>query len=244
MSNLIELKNLHKSFGGVNAVNGCSFEIQQGKIIALIGPNGSGKTTVFNLISGIYAADSGKVLLDNNDITDYSVEERSRLGISRMFQQSRLFLNLSVKENLLLALDQRNFNMFTSLNASKKQADKISEVLDLFEMGKKLHAQTKTLSFGQRRLVEIARTYLLPHKVLLLDEPVAGVTPHLRDEITKFLIKLREKNETVFLIEHDMNFVFNLADEIIVMDAGKCIARGKPEDIKNNREVKEAYLGE
>ncbi len=225
-------------------MNGCSFEIQKGKITALIGPNGSGKTTVFNLISGIYTADSGKVLLDNNDITGDSVEKRSRLGISRMFQQSRLFPNLTIKENLLLALDQRNFNMFANLKASGKQVDQIDEVLDLFEMRKKLHAQTKVLSFGQRRLVEIARTYLLPHKVLLLDEPVAGVTPHLRDEITKFLIKLRDKDETVFLIEHDMNFVFNLADEIIVMDAGKCIARGNPEEIKGNEQVKEAYLGQ
>lgn len=244
MSNLLELKNLHKSFGGVKAVNGCDFEIQQGKITALIGPNGSGKTTVFNLISGIYSADSGKVLLNNDDITGYAIEERSKLGISRMFQQSRLFTNLSVKENLLLALDQRNFNMFSVLNASEKQAGKIAEVLDLLELSKKLHTQTEALSFGQKRLVEIARTYLLSHRVLLLDEPVAGITPHLRDKITKFLIKLRQKNETVFLIEHDMNFVFNLADEVIVMDAGKIIAKGKPDEIQNNKLVIKAYLGE
>jgi len=243
LNNLLEIKNLHKAFGGVKAVNGCDFEVERGKIVALIGPNGSGKTTVFNLISGILRADLGEIVLENTDITSYSVTERSGFGIARMFQQSRLFSNLTVKENLLLALDQRNFNLFSRSKVSEAQTIEIIDILDLFQLRKKLHIQTKALSFGQRRLIEIARTYLLPHKVLLFDEPVAGVTPHLRDEITKFLVKLREKGETMFIIEHDMNFVFNLVDEVIVMDAGKCIARGKPEDIKNNREVKEAYLG-
>lgn len=244
LSNLLKIKNLHKSFGGVKAVNDCSFEIEKGKIVALIGPNGSGKTTVFNLISGIINADSGEIILESRDITNYSVEERSRLGISRMFQQSKLFSNLTIEENLLLALDQRNYNLLSKSKATKEQTEKIYEILDLFELRKKLQDQAKNLSFGQKRLIEIARTYLLTHKVILFDEPVAGVTPHLRDEITKFLVKLREKGETIFIIEHDMNFVFKLVDEIIVMDAGKVIAKGKPEEIKNNQKVKEAYLGE
>lgn len=244
MNNLLEIKRLYKSFGGIKAVNGCSFEVEQGKIVALIGPNGSGKTTVFNLISGILSVDSGKIVLDNSDITNLSISERANLGIARLFQQSRLFPNLSIKENLLLALDRRNFDIFSKSKANKEQAGKIIEILNLFKLREKIHTQAKNLSYGQRRLIEIARTCLLPHKILLFDEPVAGVTPHLRDEITKFLTNLRKDGETIFLIEHDMNFVFNLVDEVIVMDAGECIARGKPEEIKSNKEVKKAYLGE
>lgn len=244
MNNLLEVKNLHKSFGGVNAVDGCSFEIDQGKIVALIGPNGSGKTTVFNLISGILNSDSGKIILHNEDLTEFSVEQRARMGISRMFQQSRLFKNMAVKENLLLSLDQRNFNLFSKFKPSLEQVGKIDEILSLFELNKKLNISIKTLSFGQRRLVEIARTYLMPHKILLLDEPVAGVSPHLRTKISQFLSRLREQGETALIIDHDMDFIFNLADEIIVMDAGRQIAIGSPKTIKASKEVKEAYLGE
>ncbi|MCR4277837.1 MAG: ABC transporter ATP-binding protein [Candidatus Berkelbacteria bacterium] len=244
MNNLLEIKDLHKSFSGVNAVDGVTFEVERGKITALIGPNGSGKTTVFNLISGILEADSGEINFETNAITDLPIHERARLGMSRMFQQSRLFLNLTIKDNLLLALDGRNFNLFTRSKATAEQARRIQDILELFELTKKINVQVKALSFGQRRLIEIARAYLLPHKLILLDEPVAGVTPHLRDDITKFLIMLRERGETMLIIEHDMNFVFNLADKVIVMDAGVCIATGKPEDIRNDAKVKEAYLGE
>jgi len=243
LSNILEIKNLKRSFGGVKAVDGCSFEIESGKIIAMIGPNGSGKTTVFNLISGILSVDSGKIILDGSNITDNSVEERARLGISRMYQQSRLFKNLTVKENLLLVLDQRNFNFFARSKPSTEQTEQINEILDLFELNKKINMPVKTLSFGQRRLIEIARTYLLPHKIMLLDEPVAGVTPHLRNEISKFLTKLKDEGETILIIEHDMNFVYNLVDEVVVMDAGKIIAHGNPIEIEKNQKVKEAYLG-
>lgn len=244
LNSLLETKKLNKTFGGVKAVNDCDIAIEKGKIVALIGPNGSGKTTLFNLIAGVLTADSGKIILENVDITNFSVEERVNFGISRLFQQSRLFPNLTIEENLLLALNQSNYNMFSKLKATSKQKEQLLEVLGLFEMTKKINSQAKALSFGQRRLIEIARTYLLPHKIMLLDEPVAGVTPHLRDDITKFLIKLREEGETILIIEHDMNFVFNLVNDIIVMDAGKIIAEGKPEEIKNNKLVKAAYLGE
>ena len=243
MSNLLEVKNIYKSFGGVKAIRGCSFGIESGKIVALIGPNGSGKTTMFNIISGIVSPESGKIFFDGLDVTSQPINKRAVSGISRMFQQSRLFANLTIKENLLLALDQRNFNMFSKSKASKDQAKKILDILERFEMKAKLHRQTKELSFGQRRLIEIARAYLLPHKILLFDEPIAGVTPHLRTEITKFLISLRNEGETILIVEHDMNFIFNLADEIIVMDAGKCIASGKANEVRNNPEVKKAYLG-
>lgn len=244
LSETLEIKNLHKSFGGVKAVDGCNFEIVKGKIVALIGPNGSGKTTVFNLISGIIYPDSGEILLEGNNIGELSIEERSQMGISRLFQQSRLFANLTVRENLLLAIDQSNLNFFSKLKGSKSELEKMEEILNLFELKNKQNIQVKNLSYGQKRLIEIAQTFLCPHKILLFDEPVAGVTQHLRDEISKFLNDLRNKGETVFIIEHDMNFVFNLVDEIIVMDSGKCIARGSAEEIKRNHAVKAAYLGE
>lgn len=231
----------------MSAVNGCSFEIAKGKITALIGPNGSGKTTVFNLVSGIIKPEQGKILFDGKDITNFSIDQISNFGISRVFQQARLFKNLSVKENLLLAIDNedaklwKNIFGFNKTNNGKKE--KINDILKKFNI---LEIENKTaseLSFGQKRLVELARAILNPHNLLLLDEPVAGVNPKIRSDIASSLFEMKEKGETILLIEHDMAFTLELADDIIVMDAGKVIAIGKPNEIRNNKLVLEAYLG-
>ena len=245
---MLKIQNLSKRFGGIRAVDNCSFGIKKGKITALIGPNGSGKSTVFNLISGVLKADSGRVFFDSKNISGMSIAKISNLGISRIFQKSRLFNNLSIKDNMLFAFDNEDekfWKNFFGLNkVTKAKTDKINEILKVFRMDAHRNKLGRNLSYGQKRLVEIARSIIKPHKLLMLDEPIAGVTPSLRKEIANILVDLKKKGETIFVIEHDMNFVLNIADEVIVMDEGKVIVQGKPSEIKNNKKVLEAYLGE
>lgn len=245
---MLKIQNLSKHFGGVKAVNSCSFDIKENNITALIGPNGSGKSTVFNLISGIMKEDSGKIIFNKTDMTHFSPEAVSNAGISRLFQKSQLFENLTVKENLLLAIDNEDTkfwkNLFGKNKTTKEKEKKVKEILKLVEMESFSNKLGRELSFGQKRLIEIARTILNPHKLLMLDEPVAGVNPKLRKKISEILLDLKQKGATILLIEHDMNFALNLADEVIVLDEGKVIAKGTPKQIKNNKKVLEAYLGE
>jgi ABC-type branched-subunit amino acid transport system ATPase component len=245
---MLQLHNLHKRFGGVKAVDDCSFNVEKGTITALIGPNGSGKTTVFNLVCGVLQPDSGKIVFFGKQISKLKPETISNLGISRLFQQARLFGNLTVRENLLLAFDNEDTkfwkNFFGMNPITKKKEEKVSEVLKTIGMEKFENKQAKELSYGQKRLVELAKAMINPHKLLMLDEPVAGVNPKLRKEIAELLLKLKKQGETVFLIEHDMNFTLGIADNVVVMDEGKVIAEGTPPQIKKNPKVLEAYLGE
>lgn len=245
---MLKIKNLKKYFGGVKAVDDCNFEVKERTITALIGPNGAGKSTVFNLISGILKAETGEINFDGGNITNSQPEKISNFGISRLFQQSSLFNNLKVKENLLLAFDNEDTKFWKNLlglnKITKDKEEKIKEMLKLVNLDKFEDKLAKDLSYGQKRLVELLRTILNPHKFLMLDEPVAGVNPKLREEISEILLDLKKKGETVLLIEHDMNFTLGIADEVIVMEKGKVIAEGKPEEIRNNPEVLEVYLGE
>lgn len=245
---MLAIKNLKKYFGGVKAVDNCSFEVKKETITALIGPNGAGKSTVFNLVSGILKADSGKILFGGENITNMSPEKVSNHGISRLFQQTALFNNLTVKENLLLALDNEDTKLWKNLlglnKITKDKKEKIIEALEMVDMKTYIGKQARDLSYGQKRLVELARTILNPHTFLMLDEPVAGVNPKLRKKIADVLLKLKRAGETVLLIEHDMNFTLKIADRVIVMDEGRVIAEGGPEEIRDNPKVLEAYLGE
>jgi len=245
---MLKIKNLKKHFGGVKAVDGCSFEVEENTITVLIGPNGSGKTTVFNLISGILKEDFGKIIFNKIDITHFSPEAVSNIGISRLFQKTQLFNNLTIRENLLLALDNEDTKFWKNLVGKnkiiKEKLDKIKRMLELVKMEKFENKIARDLSYGQKRLIELIRTILNPHKFLMLDEPVAGVNPKLRKKISEILLNLKKQGATILLIEHDMNFALNLADEVIVLHEGKVIAKGKPRAIKNNPKVLEAYLGE
>ncbi len=244
---MLKIKNLKKYFGGVKAVNNCSFEVKKNTITALIGPNGAGKSTIFNLVSGILRTDSGQIIFDNKNITNLSVEKISNLGISRIFQQSHLFKNLKIKENLLLALDNKDTNFWRNLigfeKTTKKQKEKIKAMLNLVDMEDFENTLAEELSYGQRRLIELTRAILNPHKFLMLDEPVSGVNPALRKKIGQILLSLKNKQETTLLIEHDMNFTLKIADRVVVMEKGKVIATGKPNEIKENPRVLKAYLG-
>ncbi|MDO8524325.1 MAG: ABC transporter ATP-binding protein [bacterium] len=252
---------LVKSFGGVKAVQSCSFEVKSNLITALIGPNGAGKSTVFNLISGIVKADAGKIIFQASkqvsskqvggegiNITNKSPEAISNLGMSRLFQKSRLFNNLTVKDNLLLAIDNEDTKFLKNLlgknKITKEKEGSIKQILKLVEMESFENHIARDLSFGQKRLVELARAILNPHTFLMLDEPVAGVNPKLREVIANILLELKAKQETILLIEHDMHFTFSVADWVVVMQEGKVLVEGKPDEIKNNPKVLEAYLGE
>lgn len=245
---MLKIQNLKKHFSGVKAVNNCSFEIKPQAITALIGLNGAGKSTVFNLVSGILKADAGKIIFNNKNITNSSIEKISNSGVSRLFQQSRLFNNLTVQDNFLLALnneDTKFWSSFISLReTSADKKNKAAKILKLITMENFADTLARDLSYGQKRLVELGRAILNPHKFLMLDEPVAGVTPKLREKIAEILLMLKNRKETILLIEHDMNFTFKIADDIIVLERGKVIAKGKPSEIKDNPKVLEAYLGE
>lgn len=244
---MLKVENLTKYFGGVKAVNTCSFEIEKGKITALIGPNGSGKTTIFNLISGVIRPDQGKIFLDDKEITSLSVDKVSNLGISRVFQQVRLFKNLTITENLLLAVDNEDTklwkNIFGLNKITKEKQKAVQRILEDVGIPETKDKIAKDLSFGQKRLTELARTILNPHQLLMLDEPVGGVNPTIKKDIAELLLSLKKQGQTVLLIEHDMPFTFSVADIIIVVNAGRVIAKGSPAEIKKNKEVLEAYLG-
>ena len=242
---MLDIKNLHKYFGGIKAVDGCNFSIKQGAITALIGPNGSGKSTVFHLISQLEQEDSGKIIFNKKNIAKSTTHEIARLGISRTFQEVRLFKNLSIQDHLEIAMTQDDEKLCSSLFT--KQKDKLSEMhalLKVVGLHKDLKTYVTDLSYGQRKLLDLAIALAKPHTLLMLDEPVAGVNPLIRKDIKALLKNLKKKGETILVIEHDMNFVMDLADHIIVMDAGKVIAEGKPKEIQKNKKVLEAYLGE
>jgi len=226
---MLSLKNISKSFGGVKAVNKCTFAVEENTITSLIGPNGAGKTTVFNIISGLTKPDAGAIRLENKNITGMPAYKIAQNGISRTFQLTKIFRNMSIRDNMLIA---------------KKTSDQeIKAVLGSVYLNKPLDAIASELSYGQQRLLEIARALLMPHSLLLLDEPTAGVNPKIRDELKIILKKLRKEDKTILLIEHDMDFVMDISDTVIVLNEGKVLKIGKPKDIVKDKKVLKAYLG-
>ena len=226
---MLSLKNISKSFGGIKAVDRCTFEVKENTITSLIGPNGAGKTTAFNIISGLTKADAGTIRLSGKNITDMPAYRIAQSGISRTFQLTKVFRNLSIKDNLLIA--------------KKTDENEMQEMLKSVYLEKSLDTVASELSYGQQRLLEMARSLLMPHSLLMLDEPTAGVNPKVRQELKVILKNLRKEGKTVLLIEHDMEFVMDISDEVIVLNEGKVLKIGKPKQIMNDKKVLEAYLG-
>jgi ABC-type branched-subunit amino acid transport system ATPase component len=251
MSALLKINGVRKHFGGIVALNGCSLEVEKGKITALIGPNGSGKTTLFDVISQITDEDEGEITFEGSSISQYSPFSAYKVanhGISRTFQDVRLFKHLSIKEHLLLAMNHDDMHLFRNILAGNKEnvssMKEVTRVLALVKLEKPLDTKASDLSYGQRKLLDLAMAIIKPHKLLMLDEPVAGVNPKIREIIKDVLRTLIKQGETILLIEHDMNFTMELADYVYVLDAGSCIAEGKPAVVRKNKRVLEAYLGE
>ena len=240
---LLEARGLSKRFGGVAAVDGCSFAVPEGTITALVGPNGSGKTTVFNLLTGYLRADAGSVAFAGRPVRRPDPTRLARAGLTRTFQQARIFPELTLVENLVVAIQQP---WHAIARRAVRHADAARALALLEEFGLAGHARERaaTLSYGQKKLLEFAAVLMGEPKLVLLDEPTAGMNPQETGEFIDFIFRLREEEKlTVLLIEHDMRLVMGVSDRVTVLDYGEKIAEGTPQEIQKNERVIEAYLG-
>ena len=242
---ILELKNLAKNFGGLKATRNVSFEIKAGDRKAIIGPNGAGKTTLFNLITGIYPVSSGQVFMFGQDVTKWRSHQRTALGMARTFQVTSLFPRLTVIDNVLLAikgLQPSKFVMWRFMSSYKGAYDKAHQLLEQANFMDRRDVEVRNLSHGEQRQLEIVLGLASDPKLLLLDEPAAGLSSGESTEMARFLMKLDPKL-AILLIEHDMDVVFDVADEISVLHFGEILETGTPEEIKRSSRVQEIYLG-
>ncbi|ACA43666.1 ABC transporter ATP-binding protein [Clostridium botulinum] len=238
--NILEVKDLNINFGGITAIDNLNFSVKKGEILGVIGPNGAGKTTLYNTITGIYKPSKGDIFLNNKKITGTRPYKISRLGIARTFQNIRLFNSLTVLENILVGRVSE-LKKLVKLNPYMKE---IFDILEVVGLEKVINNMASDLPYGQQRKVEIARALALSPKVLLLDEPAAGMNNYEKQDLKNLINILREDfNITVLIIEHDMGVIMDLCDRILVLDYGEKIAEGSPEEISNDANVIKAYMG-
>jgi ABC-type branched-subunit amino acid transport system ATPase component len=240
---LLEVKGLRKRYGGVVAVDDCSFAVAPGTVTGLIGPNGSGKTTVFNLVTGYARSDAGDVTFDGVHVRRPSPALLARRGLIRTFQQARIFPQLTLVENLVLALPGSWWG-FLRASIGRSERARAEELLDEFGLASHADVAARELSYGQQKLLEFAATLMSRPKLVLLDEPTAGVNPVVVERITDHVRRLNERGLTFLVVEHDMNVVMSLCDPVIVLDRGATIAEGKPHEVQHDSAVLDAYLGE
>ena len=250
---LLEVNNLTIVFGGLHAVDDFSLKINKGQLYGLIGPNGAGKTTVFNMLTGVYKPTSGKITLDGEDITGKSTIEINKKGVARTFQNIRLFNNMSVLDNVKIGLNnQKNYSVLEGIlrmpryfKEEKEMDEKALELLSVFDLDKEKDFLASNLPYGKQRKLEIARALATSPKLLLLDEPAAGMNPNETAELMNTIHFVRDKFDmTILLIEHDMKLVGGICEEVTVLNFGKELAHGETSKVLNNPEVVKAYLGE
>lgn len=252
MTNVLEAKDVSVAFGGLLAVNSVDFYIPEKSVVSLIGPNGAGKTTFFNVLTGLYKPSAGTINYLGTDITDLPPHKIASIGIARTFQNIRLFGLMTAQENLLVAMHShlKSGIASTILRTPKQRREELAaeakaqEILDFVGIGKWTHEFARNLSYGDQRRLEVARALALDPKVLLLDEPTAGMNPQESQVFIDFVRRLvKERDLSIMLIEHDMKVVMSVSERITVLDQGEKIAEGTPNQIKNNARVVEAYLG-
>ena len=252
MSSLIKFKNVSLSFGGVNALTEVSFEISENSLSSIIGPNGAGKTSIFNCISGIYRPTKGKVEIFGEDIKNLKPDAIANLGVSRTFQNIELFENMTTLDNILIGAHRHiSYGSVSGLLFSKKarqeeeKARQIAEdIIDFLEIEEYRYSFILSLPYGIQKRIELARALAMKPKILLLDEPAAGMNNEETEDIARFILDIHEElGVTVVLIDHDMNMVMDIATEVIVMDFGKKLFDGNPQDATKDPSVIEAYLG-
>ena len=254
---VLQCSDVQIVFGGLCAVSDASFDLFEGELVGLIGPNGAGKTTMFNMVSGIYTPTSGQISFWDKDdkvhvINKFGPAQLNKLGIARTFQNIRLFGELSVKDNVLIALhNQRRVSVFDVLFRTPKfrrdeqvMSEKAMNLLELFKISGKADEKAKTLPYGEQRKLEIVRALASDPKLLLLDEPAAGMNPQETKELMELIAFIRREFKlTILLIEHDMKLVMGICERIMVLNYGRIIATGTPDEIRANPEVVKAYLG-
>ena len=254
---LLEVKNLTKNYGGLIAVNDFELSLEKNELVGLIGPNGAGKTTVFNMLTGVHPPTSGTIVLHHDEVYSHSLVGKkpydiAKLGLARTFQNIRLFANLTVLDNIKIAMHNRmQYTIAEGLlrlprywKEEANSTEESLELLDVFNMKNSAYVLAKNLPYGQQRKLEIARALATEPTVLLLDEPAAGMNPNETKGLMETIKFIRDKFDmTILLIEHDMHLVMGICERIIVIDYGKIIAKGKPDEIKTNPDVIKAYLG-
>ena len=240
---MLAIHNINKSFGGLHAVKDCSFMAEQGKITALIGPNGAGKTTAFNIISGTLRPDSGEVHLDGKPITGLHPHKITRLGMSRTFQISRNFEDLTVLENLIAQSQYRGLRNLFKPAISSLEEEKAMEMLEFLNISRLAREEARSLSYGQKKLMDLAALLMSNPKMILLDEPAGGGNPTLLATIVDHINELNKRGLTVLIVEHNMNLVMEISHKVVVMAYGTVIAEGDPHTIQDDPVVLEAYLG-
>lgn len=244
---MLKVTDLAKHFGGVRAVDGLDFDVKQGEVFGLIGPNGSGKSTTVNLICGIYPQTHGTIELDGSDLRRMRAHQRIDAGIARTFQNIRLFGDLTVWQNLWVAWrdgDDEGGSWFMNwFGTSRERRKQIQGLLEFSDLGERSNDLARNLSFGEQRRLEFARAVAAKPKMILLDEPAAGMNSEEVHDLRKRILTLKEAGTTVLLVEHVMELVMNVTDRITVLNFGKPIAHGTPSEIQNNPVVQEAYFG-
>ena len=248
---ILELTNASKNFGGLRAINRLSFKVETGLIFSIIGPNGAGKTTAINLITGVYPPTSGEIFFEGRNLYRKRPYQLAYMGIGRTFQNIQVFHHMTVRENIMVGLHTKSrcgflkclFHTPMVRDEEKRIREKTDTVLKFLDLEPKADIRVDELPYGDQKRVEIARSLAMEPKLLLLDEPVAGLNLQETEEIAQAVLKIRNMGVTVILVEHDMNFIIGISDTITVLNYGEKIAEGNSKAVRNNPKVIEAYLG-
>ncbi len=241
---LLEIDGLNKRFGGIRAVEDCSFKVEEGKIVSLIGPNGAGKTTVFNLVTGLIAPDSGTITFDGKKLNGLQPHQITRRGISRTFQITRDLQEMTVLENMIIQSHVRGFWDMFGTSMLKEEEERAMDSLAFVGIAHLAQEKAKNLSYGQKKLLEFASVMMSEPRLIMLDEPAGGVNPTLLESIIDRIIELNKKGITFLIVEHNMELVMKISNPVICMAYGTVLAQGSPMQIQEDQRVLEAYLGE